>query len=688
MSFLIGKFEKSRYLIVKGISIIYLISYLNILYQISILWGNNGLLPVKNIIELSLLKNDNNLYPSIIPFLYNLKINLEYLLYFLCFIGIILSLLILIFDKFLKGIFMFILWFIYLNFYKIGQNFFEFEFDYLLLEIGFVSIFLCDFYYVNIKFLNIIFIYVLKLILFKYLFGKGLSIIFSENKSLLNFEIFEMYLQNNPIPSKFSYYFHRFIPFHFKKILSVLIMSYYLILPIFLFAFLKKLNQICGEIIIFFSLFKIILGREGCINLIILIINLCNFDDEIIEYYMNVFIEEVSIEEEEEKKKTATDLLKERKKMYENDEQISCLFWLFLDFILIVIIILLILILLFPMDQILSHNITLEPNNLNNLLIKYFGNLQISYYFMIFIIFYIFSYSFVTYFSLYENEKKNPFSLILFSLLSFIYIFHSIDIFYSGFNESLTTKQKGNILYSISEKSYNLLNDYNIVNSYQIYNTILNANYSRREELLIRYTLENDTLNNNINLTKVNETLSNENNTLNNNNNNSEKWYSFKFKYHSSINDSNSNLNYFHCFICHPRLDFAFQNLAYNPNIKNNIWLFNLLSKILKKNKNIFKFSGNKIPNKNIEKIKVESYFSYFDYGSNKTYINKYRKDIIKPIKIDNLKDLENKIKIDNFFNENDEESLINKFPSFNIIVITILLIIISVFSYNFIRKK
>ena len=264
MSFLIGKFEKSRYLIVKGISIIYLISYLNILYQISILWGNNGLLPVKNLIELSLLKNDNNLYPSIIPFLYNLKINLEFLLYFLCFIGIILSLLILIFDKFLKGIFMFILWFIYLNFYKIGQNFFEFEFDYLLLEIGFVSIFLCDFYYMNIKFLNIIFIYILKLILFKYLFGKGLSIIFSENKSLLNFEIFEMYLQNNPIPSKFSYYFHRFIPFHFKKILSVLIMSYYLILPIFLFAFFKKLNQICGEIIIFFSLFKIILGREGC----------------------------------------------------------------------------------------------------------------------------------------------------------------------------------------------------------------------------------------------------------------------------------------------------------------------------------------------------------------------------------------------------------------------------------------
>ena len=128
--------------------------------------------------------------------------------------------------------------------------------------------------------------------------------------------------------------------------------------------------------------------------------------------------------------------------------------------------------------------------------------------------------------------------------------------------------------------------------------------------------------------------------------------------------------------------------MAYNPNIKNNIWLFNLLSKILKRNKNIFKFSGNKIPNKNIEKIKVESYFSYFDYGSNKTYINKYRKDIIKPIKIDNLKDLENKIKINNFFNENDEESFINKFPSFNIIVITILLIILSVFSYNFIRKK
>ena len=102
----------------------------------------------------------------------------------------------------------------------------------------------------------------------------------------------------------------------------------------------------------------------------------------------------------------------------------------------------------------------------------------------------------------------------------------------------------------------------------------------------------------------------------------------------------------------------------------------------------MFKFSGNKIPNKNIEKIKVESYFSYFDYGNNKTYVNKYRKDIIKPIKINNLKDLENKIKINNFFNENDEESFINKFPPFNIIVITILIIILSIFSYNFIRKK
>ena len=85
-----------RILFLKGLSLIYLISYLSLYSQIQGLWGNDGLFP-SNIFLKRLKENLQGhkyylFYPSL-AWLLNIESNaIENLLYILCLLGIIISL--------------------------------------------------------------------------------------------------------------------------------------------------------------------------------------------------------------------------------------------------------------------------------------------------------------------------------------------------------------------------------------------------------------------------------------------------------------------------------------------------------------------------------------------------------------------------------------------------------------------
>ena len=694
MSFFLAKITFTKNLLIRSVSLLFLISFINIYNQIHILWGNNGILPSENLIERCILKNIK-IFPSIIPFLFStFNISVEDILYIITLIGIILSFLILWFKKFHKSVFMFIIWYIYLNLFLVGQNFMSYEFDYLLMETGFVSIFLCDFLLTENCFLQTISFYIMKFILFKFFFGNGLSIIFSENKYFHNFSGFDIFIINQPIPTMFSYHLNK-MNFVFKKLLSSVLMSILLILPFGMFMFFKRISSIVGEIIFFTNLFMILIGHNGLINLICLVLNISNFNDEYFETFFLIEEKKNNIE-----KKTAEDYLKDKKlRGLDYDEFNGPIFIILIDFCATMVFLIITITLIFPTQYIMSNSLTLSPFNNLNFLNK-FGDIRNLHIYMTFLLIYILSFS-LYYYVNYDKKKINGINLvkiILFSLLSIIYLMHSMNTFYSGFKTAMTTKQKGNIFYSITNNTYNYLHKFNLVSSYSLKKEFFQDDLkTERKELLIKYsiiknnllyekelneTIINNTLANNDELKKLNESilLNNKTNNVTAKNNttkirNKKEWIEINFKKKPIPNELNGNLKYFSSFFNQPRIEIAFHKLAYEKNIGNNIWVINLISKLFQKDKELYNYLEINIPKENIEEIKIDSFETFFDNTNNKTFVNKFKGNFLRKLNKSNIDDFIQK------FNKKHSQSMENLFLKIPIvpIIVTLNLIMISI---------
>ena len=706
MSFFFAKNDFTKNLLIRSIGCLFLISFTNIYNQIHILWGNEGILPSERLIEMSIIKKID-IFPSIIPFLFSfLKISVEDILYIITLIGIIFSFLIMWFKKFHKSIFMFIIWYCYLNIFLVGQHFMSYEFDYLLMETGFVSIFLCDFLLLDSSYLQYISFHIIKFILFKFLFGNGLSIIFCENQHFLNFNGFDYFLINQPIPTMFSYHLNK-INYGIKKLFSSFIMSNLLILPFGMFMFFKRLNIITGEIIFGFNIFMLLIGHNGLINLICLVLNIANFNDEFFELFYDLNEKKEEKESEEKKNKTGEDYLKDKRlrKIYNDDDWNGSLGQL-LDIPITICYILLIITFIFPIKDIMDNSLTLSPSNNLNILNK-LGDIRNLHIYMTYLIIYILSFSLIYYVN-YAKKKinfVNIIKIIFFSLLSIIYLMHSMNIFYAGFKSAMTTKAKGNLFYSITDNSYKYLHKFNLVSSYSIKQGFFkNELRFDRKELLIKYSIQknysdetfNKTLYNNFtneNNTKLNEsnsTINKNNNSINytikNNTNHTKlkegvkmsykkEWIEINFRKKPISNEIRGNLKYFSSFFNQPRIDIAFHNLAYEKNLRNNSWVINLMSKIFNKDKKLYNYLKTNIPESNIEEIKIDSFESFYDESNNKTFINRFKSNFLRKL---------NKTIIDDFnkkFNKKYTKSMEDLFLKIPIIpiIITLNLILLSI---------
>jgi len=189
----------ARLIFQKSLALLYIVAFLVALNQFKALLGENGLLPVPRF--LTYVKFSQA--PSIFHFYYSDK-------FFMTITWLGLAVSIFLFfgfaDKFsflLNAFFWFIPWLIYLSIVNVGQTFYSFGWESLLLEIGFLSIFLGS----NKSLVPIIIIFLLRLILFKLEFGAGLIKIRGDecwrNLTCLNY-----HHETQPMPNPLSWYFH------------------------------------------------------------------------------------------------------------------------------------------------------------------------------------------------------------------------------------------------------------------------------------------------------------------------------------------------------------------------------------------------------------------------------------------------------------------------------------------------
>ena len=277
----------SRIIFLKGLSFVYLISYISLYGQIQGLWGNDGLFPANLFLQKikeSLSGHKYYIFYPTIAWLLNLNTYaVENFLYILCLFGIVISLLIIFCDKyFLNSISFLILWYIHYNFFLIGQFFFRLASDNLLTEIGFISIFFAP---MSFRYINYIFIpnntsfYVLKFILFKFMVSTGINIIGAQCPYWSSFNGLSFFFQGQYLLSSNSFFFHNNLGDNFKKILSAFGYFCILYLPIGYFLVWRRFSIYAGQITFIFNLFFVFAGNYGVLNLLVIILNVLNFDD-------------------------------------------------------------------------------------------------------------------------------------------------------------------------------------------------------------------------------------------------------------------------------------------------------------------------------------------------------------------------------------------------------------------------
>jgi len=133
-------------LFLSGIALVYLIAFASLWLQVEGLFGSEGIMPIERYFD-RLASQENHWsyilhYPSLLWLDHFLKLG-NTALHLICGTGLICSLLALF--NFYRGISLLLCWLLYLSLVTLGSPFLSFQWDNLLLESGFLAIWLAGF---------------------------------------------------------------------------------------------------------------------------------------------------------------------------------------------------------------------------------------------------------------------------------------------------------------------------------------------------------------------------------------------------------------------------------------------------------------------------------------------------------------------------------------------------------------
>lgn len=269
-------FSFSRWVFLRGLGCIYLIAFLSLWAQIQGLLGSNGILPAERYltnIHQQLGLKSYHLFPTL--FWLNSS---DLFLHILCGVGVGLSLLLIV--GYIPTFCLTTLWFLYLSLVTIGQVFLSFQWDILLLETGFLAIFISslsikDNINVNSSY-HTLYMWLLRWLLFRLMFASGYVKLVSDevwrNLTALNF-----HYETQPLPTLFGWYIHQF-PEWFQKVSTFIMFGVELVIPFLVFA-PRRLRTLGSFILIGLQLSIILTGNYCFFNLLTILICLILIDD-------------------------------------------------------------------------------------------------------------------------------------------------------------------------------------------------------------------------------------------------------------------------------------------------------------------------------------------------------------------------------------------------------------------------
>ncbi len=284
------EFKLVRSLFVRAIAAIYLSAFLSINSQIVALYGQHGISPVTKLLEPAFGEPIIPLFlshPTV--FWFNSS---DTALTLVASGGAFVSLLALF--GVLCGPALLVAWILYLSIVTVGQEFMSFQWDILLLETGFLSIFFAswrpfDYLAATRKAFqpmadscepSLVMIWLYRLLLFRLMFESGLVKLQSGDQAWRNLTAMTYHFETQPLPTPIGWLAQQ-LPNVLLMASTVSVFFIELVVPFCIFA-PRKARAIAGCFLIFLQILILLSGNYCFFNILTIALCLLLFDDRMI----------------------------------------------------------------------------------------------------------------------------------------------------------------------------------------------------------------------------------------------------------------------------------------------------------------------------------------------------------------------------------------------------------------------
>lgn len=260
-----AEFYLTSWVFLRLLGLIYCAAFLSLYVQITGLIGTDGILPLANYLDAARNTLGNTAYYRL-PMIFWLDCSNGFL-QFVCLAGAVTSLFVVF--NFLSRMSLLIMYLLYLSLVYGGQQFMSFQWDMLLLEAGFLALFLYRGSHITV--------WLYRWLVFRFMFLGGMVKILSHDPTWRNLTALHFHFETQPLPSPLAWYAHHLPdPLLNSAVAATLIIEIFI--PFLIFT-PRRLRFFAAWCIIIFQSCIILTGNYNFFNLLTITLCLFLFDD-------------------------------------------------------------------------------------------------------------------------------------------------------------------------------------------------------------------------------------------------------------------------------------------------------------------------------------------------------------------------------------------------------------------------
>lgn len=282
-------YQLTRWLFLRCLGGIYLIAFASFSVQALGLIGSNGILPVQNIFPIVIERFTGIDQFLRFPTLFWLDAS-DQTIVLLTIAGMVSAILLML--RVFPVLTMFFCWAFYLSIITAGQNFMSFQWDNLLVEAGFLAIFLAPWQIrpsiISNESPPRLMIWLFRWLVFRLMFASGMVKLLSGDETWHGLTAMTFHYETQPIPNLIAWFMHQ-LPFEFHQFETAFTLFFEIVIPIFFFA-PRRLRHIAGGLTILLQVLIFVTGNYTYFNLLTIVLCISLFDDRLLKRIMPSFV--------------------------------------------------------------------------------------------------------------------------------------------------------------------------------------------------------------------------------------------------------------------------------------------------------------------------------------------------------------------------------------------------------------